>query len=571
MAAYDATGKRKEYLATLPLSGWEQWKAQALHDQKHGGQADAIAYAWARAYTELDPDSFRAFCVDVLGFGDFYPPLHGTDFNCLMLDDPRHDLLLCFRESMKSHIATMGLSLFFVAREAALFERCDLRILFASENRDLSGDLVNNTANLVRRPRFVELFGNHLPKKPQGSSRQWKSALRRLERPENTFESHGIGGSKSGRHYQLIFGDDIEAETFSGSLRQIMKCYRLYRLFHNLLNTEIEEHLKTVLPGGISRIYLRGTHWHPQDVYEQIERDDGPQFRIQKLSCWKNKAKRESRWPSRFTPERLAAKRLSQGARIFGAQMEMNTNVEDSEAWPHSRVHVYDELPPDQPYNTYLCIDVAYSTEAEVFAGEVEHEPDYCVSLALRMDHRRHYWFGPESWREQCGTTKLIERVHRMNEDLRAKLVAASRFDRSTLVHSFKDYSRLWKGRRKPVIKWVPAVGRPHKIAAIERGVGPPLAQGRIHVHSSLRWFLNEFQSFGPVPDTVDGLDAARVGIEIATPPLAPGSQAPHEREGDSHMHRRLERLKRGQDPQTGEPADGRGPLFPVARRRESP
>lgn len=228
---------------------------------------------WAKLRQRALTDLFW-FAGTVLGYADIFPFEAETHLMLCKflerhtglpdLDEAPMQLVLWPRETGKSSIATIA---------TAIQEACrnpNVAILIANEKQLLAQDFLKSIKHHFQSNDFLRaLFPEVIP--PDFKDTEWSQTRATLQRtaarPEPTFDTIGVGGAVTGRHFDIILCDDLISKEAVDNART--GSWTVMESANFWLTT-----LRPLLSVGAKPfpwIRLTGTRWYPRDVYEVAE------------------------------------------------------------------------------------------------------------------------------------------------------------------------------------------------------------------------------------------------------------------------------------------------------------
>ena len=173
---------------------------------------------------------------------------------------------------------------------------------------------------------------------------------------ENTIDLAGIGTSKVGMHYDLIFFVDPHSQQTVNTPEQIMKVISYYRL------------LNPIRKSGTGRIIIEMTRWHHFDLAWHIQEKENSQFDFYIRSAY-NEDK------SLFFPEVLTQKVLddelaAMGSYLFSCQYLSDPQSDSTKPFKPENVSFYtpDQLPENVEKWVLLDPSISEKANADDFA-----------------------------------------------------------------------------------------------------------------------------------------------------------------------------------------------------------
>lgn len=181
----------------------------------------------------------------LLGVKDLSPKTHSKVISSLEDQTTTRKLLVLPRGTFKTSIASIAYPIWMLMRNP------NLRILLDSEIYSNSKNLLREIKGRVTSPPFSTLF-------PGWKGDPWNEGeiiigVRTQNRKEASITCSGIGAQKTGQHYDLIIGDDLNSPKNSHTPELCEKVVSHYRMYTSLLE-----------PGGT--IVIIGTRYSSSDL-----------------------------------------------------------------------------------------------------------------------------------------------------------------------------------------------------------------------------------------------------------------------------------------------------------------
>ncbi len=485
----------------------------------------------ARAY--VCNDGFFFYCRDVLGYKDLYRPFHQPICDHVVAKD-RFKLLQAARQSFKSSIGTIGYATWRIAKETIETGECNIRILIASEVKELAQEFSKAIINMVQEPRWKELYGDHKGADRRGGWGMYSftskfRTLARIKEPTITFMS--MDAPKTGFHFDLIIADDLEAERNSASRDQIERCWDFYRLQMSLLEPE---------NGQMSLI---STRWHYDDIYARIierneEDEEGERYRIFIKPARTKDG--ELTWPERFTHERLAGLLQKQGSYIFSCQYLLDPVPPEDRTFKQEWIKYVNPTDFEQgrKYRVFTGADFAYTPQRNVDRGE-SRLADYTVIFTAAVDDRWNYYI-MDWYRKRCTKLEAVQELFRQYETHKSIQIGLQKNDKimvdDTIIH-FAHSRRVFQPRREYIT--YPAANS--KFDRIETVLQPIFESQKMFILPNMKWLEDELMDF-PRGAHDDGLDALVNLVHISRPAAGTKMKKPKL----SDIQRRIQYLKKG-------------------------
>lgn len=174
-------------------------------------------------------DLFK-FAKICLGYSEMTERTHGRICQILQSESKRK-LIVCPRGSFKSSLGVVAYTIWRLIRDP------NERIMIDSEVFTNSRNFIREIKNHLESQRMVDLFGEF--KTPH----DWTQAsLTIAQRDKNYKESSvvasGVGAIKTGQHFSLIIGDDLNSHQNSATPELRKKVIDHYRYYTSLLEPD---------------------------------------------------------------------------------------------------------------------------------------------------------------------------------------------------------------------------------------------------------------------------------------------------------------------------------------------
>jgi predicted phage terminase large subunit-like protein len=268
-------------------------------------------------------------------------------------------LELAFRGSGKTTTVTITLIVLHI-----ILNR-DVRILVASRTKELANDILKEVKLHLENELLVELFGDF----KGGKGTKWAEReiiVSGRERPmkEGTVTTVGTEGQVVGKHYDIIFGDDLVDETNSKTSYQRKQVWTFY---YKVLYPCLE-------PDG--ELHIFGTRYHDDDLYGYLQENDmeGTTLIIPALD-----EKGRSPWPEMWPAATLLKRKKKMGTIIFDTQYQCDTEKMRGEIFQYDWMEELkeSEIPSAKGRRLFLGVDLAI--------GEKEHHDKFAMVLIAKV------------------------------------------------------------------------------------------------------------------------------------------------------------------------------------------
>lgn len=181
------------------------------------------------------------------------------------IDSAPFQLLEWPRETGKSSCGTIGWAIWYAVTHP------ETAILIANENAQNASDFVTAIehhfeSNALLRALFPEVIPDDFSKVAWNSERA--ELVRSTRRPEPTFDSIGVGGTKTGKHYDVIICDDLISREAAENARA--GSWGIMDRTNRWVNQLVPLLSQGAQPFPMMRFI--GTRWYMNDSYEHIEK-----------------------------------------------------------------------------------------------------------------------------------------------------------------------------------------------------------------------------------------------------------------------------------------------------------
>lgn len=290
----------------------------------------------------LEYDRLDVLCEYVLGLT--LKPFHKS-LQRFCLKHPE-SLQLSFRGGGKSTCLTVAKSVFKILKNP------DVKILIASKTHQFAKDVLKEIkGHLEKNETLIEIFGPQVGKKWDTS--EIIVAGRTKIQKESTVSTIGAGGQVIGKHYDVIYVDDLVDE--ANSRTQYMRD-QLRVFYYKTL-------MPTLEPGG--ELHVIGTRYHYGDLYGHLQRNE-METCYQVIPVLNNED--QTPWPEKFTPEEVQKRKRAMGLVIFTTQMQCDAEQMKGEIFEIDYMPEVDFSTVPADAKIYIGVDVSTGEGADFFA-----------------------------------------------------------------------------------------------------------------------------------------------------------------------------------------------------------
>ena len=432
----------------------------------------------------------------------------------------RELLLLAFRDSGKSTL--VGLFSAWL-----LSNNRNLRILVLAAEQELANKMVRNVKQIIE---CHPLTRSLKPKRADqwAASRFTVNRMMRLRDP--SMLGRGINANVTGSRADLVLCDDVEVPNTCGTLPKRMD-----------LRVKLAEIDYVLVPNGL-QLYIGTPHTY-YTVYAEHPQPEAGETRaflegFKRLELPLLDAKGKSRWPERFSAQKIAAIKRRSGPNKFASQMLLRSvNIMESRLDP-DRLRLYDGELNYRESNRVATLTlegkrlVSASCWWDPAFGAPERG-DKNVIAAVYTDEEGGYWlhrvryfvWDPRSKDDEA--TQLCRQVTKFLKELHLPSMHLETNGLGRFLPGLLRRELAKDGLGTSVLEAVSTRSKDRRILDAFDAV---LAAGALHAHRSV-WetpFITEMREWQPglrVQD--DGLDAVS-GCLLAEPVRLPVTPAPN-------------------------------------------
>lgn len=437
-----------------------------------------------------------------------YPPLHAEILAWLesaWLEGRRELLLLVFRDAGKSTLVGL-FAAWLLLRDPGL------RILVLSADEALARKLVRNVKRIIERHPLTA--GLRPIRRDQWAADRFTVA-RRAEWRDPSMLARGLSGNITGCRADVVICDDVEVPATCETVQK-----------REELRARLAEIDYVLVPDG-TQLYI-GTPHSYYSIYAAEPREEAGESEaflagFHRLELPVTDADGNSRWPERFTPERLAQIRRRTGPSRYASQMLLTpTSAEDGRLDPARLIPYGDDIRVEELSggDLRLMIGGRRMVSASCWWDPAYGSPrkgDGSVIAAVFSDAEGHAWLHAIEWLQQDEreATDPAMQLCRRAADFAARLhLPAIRVETNGLGRFLPGLLRRAIAESGDSTGVIEEVSRKPKAVRILEAFDARLAAGVLHMHDSVKQtrFLTEMREWRPGPERGrqrdDGLDA---------------------------------------------------------------
>ncbi|MCC6155702.1 MAG: hypothetical protein IT367_18175 [Candidatus Hydrogenedentes bacterium] len=415
------------------------------------------------AHRERGKEDFWYFLSVIIKNPVLHEPYHRKIAQGLMDRRKLKKLFLLPRGHIKSNIVTIAFALWLIVKNP------NIRILIASHATDDAQGFCRGIRQLIDSEEFQAVYPEIHPKVENGRLACWRDDALLIERKstqkERTIEIASVRTPRTGRHYNVIFFDDLINDKSCRNPIAIQEGITFYKATRPLLD-----------PGGY--IYLVGTRYNFADAYGYVIANELHDFDMYLSDCVVEGVKSAENpnglslddlrngigtpvFPTRFhmgpdhigDPEhgegKFSIPKLIEelGSWIFCCQYRNNPLDPTTAVFKIDDIKVIDKLPEGRNFSYFRVQD--YSTDAQTVSK---------TAIATGCVDDLGNIYITHIFRKQCDPSAIIEelfRGQRVEEAIRPKRIGAEKRNIERVIKHFADRKTAETGIVLPW-KWLP-------------------------------------------------------------------------------------------------------------------
>jgi hypothetical protein len=291
-----------------------------------------------------------------------------------------HRLCLVPRGCWKTSVNAIAYPLWRVLRANFLHDNPNHRVLIDSATVRLSSQILRTIARYCKNSEtLVNLFGEVYDRKGHTAEelRLAFSLNKATGIKEPNFHASGVGGEKTGQHYEDIILDDLVTEQNYRTPLGRETVFNHYRYMNAIIESSEKEGQSTTLT-------INGTRWHDDDLYGRLIKDDKKAIEDGEMPIFTTLLRQAIDpvtgalyFPSKLTEKVLAEKKRKMGS-LFHAQYQNDPNQDSAPFKP-------EWLKWESPTSWSLS-QIRMTVDLAVKEEEVSHG-DYTAIVVAGWDH----------------------------------------------------------------------------------------------------------------------------------------------------------------------------------------
>ena len=466
------------------------------------------------------------------------------------LDSAPIQLVLWPRFTGKSSIGTVAQAIQFALQEP------ETAILIAAIKAELAQDFLKTIqwhfqSNELLRALFPELIP---PNFRETEWNQQRATLnRKSSRPEPTFDTIGAGGSKVGKHYDIIIVDDLINEDVAKSIRS--GSYIVLQDTNFWVTT-----LRPMLTHrDDAAILFRGTRWWVGDTYDFIEQTFGhgeekKRFRLKAVMPGGKAIRREAyrigdisvmriagmeegipQFPKIWSPSKMETYRM-ENAELFASFVQNDPTEASVRTFQDSWLHYWQALDPRliryvmddgasravfrEDLHKQIVVDPAFTSTGQGARSAI-------VTMGTDRETGKHLVL--DVFADRIEPRDLVSEIlHRVKQFKISRVYIEAVAQQAGFIQFVQ--SQAIRENLPIMLETVKPGGR-NKDVRIE-GMAAYFKGGQVFVHASQNALLEEYRQYKPGAITKDVLDALAYSLEVASVYIPSGSRGGVPRSG---------------------------------------
>ena len=448
-------------------------------------------------------------CRGVLGYKDVNISAHGHLCAFLNTNSKRFKRILMPRDHLKTSVITIGGNLQIALRNP------NERILIANESSTNAERMLRGIKQQCESNRiFRALYGAVIP--PDTRKVRWNDSeldFRRTEIfPEPTFDTIGMTGSVTSRHYSHMCFDDPISEEAVKSDKVMADVINRMSAITSLLTDATKD-----------TVWLVGTRWAMHDVYSWFDKTF-PDSWVGKFSRSVIDENGDPIWPERFPLDVIAVKRAAMLEYKFSCLMMNNPRNTENQILPVDQFRYWEWADAAQTMivlfgldneplkivqlsklDITVCVDPASSekTTSDFNATTVLGMTPEGQAIVLDTKIRRY------------SPLDLMEDLFSIQERWRPRVIGIEGVAYQKMLKYFVDNEATRRGLYLPIRDLKGSTVGKSKDYRI-KGLQPMIATGRLFVHRSQQLLIQQSSDY-PLGEHDDGPDSLSMHAEVAT------------------------------------------------------
>lgn len=444
-----------------------------------------------------------------IGFKDLTESCHGP--LCVFLDDnpKQFKMMLMPRDHYKSSVVTISGNLRLAVRDT------NHRILIANESATNAERFLRSIREICESHRaFRTIFSHVIPKDTRKV--RWNDKELQFNRtstqPEPTFDTIGMTGAFTSRHYTHMCFDDLISE----------EAVKSPKVMQDTIN-RMSAILALLEKPKIHTFWVVGTRWALHDIYSHTLKMYGDTMALFARGAIEDG---QPIFPELMSLELLALKRKIQGEYKFSCLMMNNPRNEELQDLNVDKIRYWRWVDHDQTHVELLKPDGTVHRRIAVDELDITVTVDLAPAEKMTSDRNSVTTVGITPWDEvvildqwarRCSPLDVIEHLFWLE-----KRFHPNRYGIEGVAYqkAFKYFLRQEAERRGLWLSIVELKAIGKKELRI-KGLQPLLALERIYAHPSHQMLISEMSDF-PLGEHDDNVDSLSMQLQMWPGRLSP-------------------------------------------------
>lgn len=445
----------------------------------------------------------------VLGYTDMTVSAHGHLCAFIQSNKKRFKRILMPRDHLKTSVVTIGGNLQKAVRDP------NKRILIANESATNAERMLRGIRQHCESNRmFRALYGHVIPKDTRKV--RWNDSeldfVRSAIFPEPTFDTIGMTGSVTSRHYSDMCFDDPISEEAVKSEKVMQDVISRMSAITSLLTDATKD-----------EVWLVGTRWALHDVYSWFDKSY-PESWVGKFSRSVITPEGDPIWPERFPLDVIAVKRAVMLEYKFSCLMMNAPRNADQQTLPVDQLRYWeftsiaeDEIVlydlDGQPVRRIMVdrLDITIAVDPAP-AEKVSSDFNAVTVLGMTPEGQAIVL---DTYIKRCDPLTLIDTLFTLNRRWRPRVVGIEAVAYQKMLKYFLVNEAEKRGEYINVRDLKGSTVGKSKDYRI-KGLQPMIATGRLFVHKAQQVLIQQMSDY-PLGEHDDAPDSLSMHAEMAT------------------------------------------------------
>ena len=435
------------------------------------------------------------FAKAILGYKDMRPSAHGALCHFVNANPGRFKLMLMPRDHYKTSVITVGGGMQVAVRDP------NQRILIANESSTNAERFLRIIRQHCEQNRiFRTLYSQIIPKDTRKV--RWNDSeldfVRQDIYPEPTFDTIGMTGAFTSRHYSHMIFDDLISE----------EAVKSEKVMQDVIN-RMSGVLALLTKPEYDTFWVVGTRWALHDIYSHMMKMYGPRLVKFIRAAIENG---EPIFPELMSLETLALKRSIMGEYKFSCLMMNNPrnaelqdlNVDDLKFFSLSadgkRVQLYGK--DGLPERSVAIEDLDVTCTVDPASAEKLKNDRNAITVTGTTPHGQAIVL--EAWGKRCSPLEVIEKMFEIKTRWNPRVYGIEDVAYQKVLKHFVREEAKRRGLYLNIVPVKPGGRNKQHV----RGLQPIMATGRLYIDPTSHILRQELADFplGEHDDVADSL-----------------------------------------------------------------